>query len=110
MVNMKKIFVQSMTVALLSLSSQVIANTLKAIDYQSLPGNGVLLTFEHAEQVSQPSSFVTTSPDSIVIDLPDTQNPYFKDKPGTILVLRSIDEIEIKNCETEVKKLIQLYR
>ena len=36
--------------------------------------------------------------------------PYFKDKPGTILVLRSIDEIQIKNCETEVKKLIQLYK
>ena len=36
--------------------------------------------------------------------------PYFKDKPGTILVLRSVDEIQIKNCETEVKKLIQLYK
>jgi len=36
--------------------------------------------------------------------------PYFKDKPSTILVLRSVDEIQIKNCETEVKKLIQLYK
>ena len=36
--------------------------------------------------------------------------PYFKDKPGTVLVLRSVDEIQIKNCETEVKKLIQLYK
>jgi len=36
--------------------------------------------------------------------------PYFKDKPGTILVLRSVDEIQIKNCETEVKKLIQFYK
>ena len=36
--------------------------------------------------------------------------PYFKDKPGTILVLRSVDEIQIKNCETEVKKLIQIYK
>ena len=36
--------------------------------------------------------------------------PYFKDKPGTILVLRSVDEIQIQNCETEVKKLIQLYK
>jgi len=36
--------------------------------------------------------------------------PYFKNKPGTVLVLRSIDEIQIKNCETEVKKLIELYK
>jgi molybdenum cofactor synthesis domain-containing protein len=32
--------------------------------------------------------------------------PYFKEKPGTILVLRSVDEKSIKNCETDVKKLI----
>jgi len=36
--------------------------------------------------------------------------PYFKDKPGTVLVLRSVDEIEIQNCEIEVKKLIDMYR
>ena len=36
--------------------------------------------------------------------------PYFKDKPGTVLVLRSVDEIQIKKCETEVKKLIQIYK
>jgi len=36
--------------------------------------------------------------------------PYFKDKPGTVLVLRSVDEIQIKKCETEVKKLIQVYK
>ena len=36
--------------------------------------------------------------------------PYFKDKPGTVLVLRSVDEIQIKKCETEVKKLIQMYK
>ena len=36
--------------------------------------------------------------------------PYFKDKPGTVLVLRSVDEMQIKKCETEVKKLIQIYK
>ena len=36
--------------------------------------------------------------------------PYFKDKPGTVLVLRSVDEIQIKKCEIEVKELIQLYK
>jgi molybdenum cofactor synthesis domain-containing protein len=32
--------------------------------------------------------------------------PYFKDKPGTILVLRSIDEDKLIKCNKEVKKLI----
>ena len=34
--------------------------------------------------------------------------PYFKEKPRTVLVLRSVDEIQIKKCETEIKKLIQI--
>ena len=106
MVNMKKIFVQSMTVALLSLSSQVIANTLKAIDYQSLPGNGVLLTFEHAEQVSQPSSFVTTSPDSIVIDLPDTQNA--TTEPKTDVGLGFVDNVTAVQGKSRTRAIIKL--
>ena len=36
--------------------------------------------------------------------------PYFKDKPGTVLVLRSVDEIQIQKCEIEVKKLIDIYK
>ena len=32
--------------------------------------------------------------------------PYFKDKPGTVLVLRSTDENEVKSCEKEVNELI----
>ena len=36
--------------------------------------------------------------------------PYFKDKPGTILVLRSIDKVQIVKCEAEVKKLIDMYK
>jgi molybdenum cofactor synthesis domain-containing protein len=32
--------------------------------------------------------------------------PYFKDKPGTVLVIRSTDEVMIQNCEKEVNKLI----
>ncbi len=106
MVNMKKIFVQSMTVALLSLSSQVIANTLKAIDYQSLPGNGVLLTFEHAEQVSQPSSFVTTSPGSIVIDLPDTQNATTESK--TDVGLGFVDNVTAVQGKSRTRAIIKL--
>ena len=36
--------------------------------------------------------------------------PYFKDKPGTILVLRSINKVQIVKCEAEVKKLIDMYK
>jgi molybdenum cofactor synthesis domain-containing protein len=36
--------------------------------------------------------------------------PYFKDKPGTILVLRSTDKVQIQKCEAEVKKLIDMYK
>ena len=32
--------------------------------------------------------------------------PYFKDKPGTILVLRSTDEGLIKKCQLEVNELV----
>ena len=32
--------------------------------------------------------------------------PYFKEKPGTILVLRSTEEDLLKRCEEEVKKLV----
>ena len=106
MVNMKKIFVQSMTVALLSLSSQVIANTLKTIDYQSLPDNGVQLTFEHTEQVSQPSSFVTTSPDSIVIDLPDTQNA--TTEPKTDVGLGFVDSVTAVQGKSRTRAIIKL--
>jgi type IV pilus assembly protein PilQ len=106
MVNMKKVFVQSLTVALLSLSSQVIANTLKTIDYQSLPDNGVQLTFEHTEQVSQPSSFVTTSPDSIVIDLPDTQNA--TTEPKTDVGLGFVDSVTAVQGKSRTRAIIKL--
>ena len=36
--------------------------------------------------------------------------PYFKDKPGTVLVLRSVDEIQIQKCEIEVNKLIDMHK
>ena len=36
--------------------------------------------------------------------------PYFKEKPGTILVLRSIDEESLKRCEEDVKKLVTSLR
>ena len=36
--------------------------------------------------------------------------PYFKDKLGTVLVLRSTDENEIKSCEKEVNELIDKVR
>ena len=32
--------------------------------------------------------------------------PYFKEKPGTILVLRSTEEDLLKRCEEDVKKLV----
>ena len=33
--------------------------------------------------------------------------PYFKEKPGTVLVLRSIKEDKLKMCEKEVRSLIK---
>ena len=36
--------------------------------------------------------------------------PYFKDKPATIIVLRSVNFNEIKNCEIEVRGLICSFR
>ena len=33
--------------------------------------------------------------------------PYFKEKPGTILVLRSVKKDEIKDCEIDVKALVK---
>ncbi len=33
--------------------------------------------------------------------------PYFKEKPGTILVLRSVKKDEIKDCELDVKALVK---
>ncbi len=32
--------------------------------------------------------------------------PYFKEKPGTILVLRSTEKDLLKRCEEDVKKLV----
>jgi len=36
--------------------------------------------------------------------------PYFKDKPGTVLVLRSVNEIKLKKCEVEITKLVNSLR
>ena len=33
--------------------------------------------------------------------------PYFKEKPGTILVLRSIYPDKIKKCEKDIKRLVK---
>ena len=32
--------------------------------------------------------------------------PYFKEKPGTVLVLRSTEEDLLKRCEEDIKKLV----
>ena len=106
MLEMKKIFIQWMIVALLSLSSHAMANTLKSIDYRSLPGNGVELTFEHAEQVTKPNSFITTSPDSIVIDLPDTQNGTAESK--TDVGLGFVDSVTAVQGKSRTRAIIKL--
>jgi len=106
MLETKKIFIQWMAVALLSLSSHAMANTLKSIDYRSLPGNGVELTFEHAEQVTKPNSFITTSPDSIVIDLPDTQNGTAESK--TDVGLGFVDSVTAVQGKSRTRAIIKL--
>ena len=35
--------------------------------------------------------------------------PYYKEKPGTVIVLRSLDESSIKKCEFDIKNLIALF-
>ncbi|MBA1146721.1 type IV pilus secretin PilQ family protein [Ectothiorhodospiraceae bacterium WFHF3C12] len=50
------------------------ANTLQRVDFSSLPGNKVQITFEFSESVAEPSLFKTENPARVALDFMDTRS------------------------------------
>ncbi|RFA31480.1 pilus assembly protein PilQ [Alkalilimnicola ehrlichii] len=55
-------------------SSHASANSLTGIDYTTLSGNAVQVTFTLAEPIDAPEPFLVENPARIAFDLPDTRN------------------------------------
>jgi type IV pilus assembly protein PilQ len=84
-------------------------NTLKDIDFSSLPGNMVRLTFEFAEPVEEPSLFKTENPARLALDFMGTRNGLAERRMDIgVGVVEGVSTVEAGNRTRAVVRLSRL--